>query len=79
MVFSTCNVLIGFFWSNEKIGGDMYKLNSLKLAVFIVYAVLSVMFMESGKFSGSEFIEFNKYLIGFYFTANVASKFFRNR
>ena len=55
----------------------MFKIKSAKLIVFIFYCFMSVFLIETGKISGSEFLDFNKWLILFYFTANVTSKIFR--
>ena len=53
------------------------KFKSIKLYVFIIQFIFSMVALWFGKIDGSQFIDFQKWMIGFYFVANVASKALR--
>ncbi len=53
------------------------KFKSIKLYVFIIQFIFSMVALWFGKIDGSQFIDFQKWMVGFYFVANVTSKTMR--
>lgn len=53
------------------------KFKSIKLYIFLIQFIFSMVLIWLGKITGAEFIDFQKWMIGFYYTANVASKLMR--
>ena len=53
------------------------KFKSIKLYVFIIQFVFSMVALWFDKLDGGQFTSFQIWMIGFYFVANVSSKAFR--
>jgi hypothetical protein len=62
--------------NKEKISKDFRRrLTSRKLLITVVLHLLSNTFLIFGTFDAVNWIDFNKYLVGFYFGANALTHF----